>query len=110
MSRLTFFHRERFLTRAATLKDQGRAAMLSLRDVPNVVDILTIGLVAGIELASRDREPGTRAYDVFDDCFERGFLVRVTGNIIAPSPPLIISPEKIGDLGTGLRESLIRIG
>ena len=63
------------------------------------------GLVAGIELASLEGAPGKRAYDVFVDCFEKGLLIRVTGDIIALSPPLMDAiathvAKKSGKLGT----------
>ena len=32
------------------------------------------------------------------DCFERGLLIRVTGDIIALSPPLIIERGQIGEI------------
>ena len=70
--------------------------------------IETLGLIAGIELASRPDAPGRRAYDIFVDCFERGLLVRVTGDIIALSPPLIIDRDQIGDMAGVLRAAINR--
>ncbi len=70
--------------------------------------ILTMGLVAGIELGSRPDSPGSRAFDLFVDCFEKGLLIRVTGDIVALSPPLIVEPAQIDEivsiLGTALRK------
>ena len=62
--------------------------MHGLRNSKRVIDIRNIGLVAGIDLESRAGAPGTRAYDVFLECFNSGLLIRVTGDIIALSPPL----------------------
>ena len=70
-------------------------AFHQLRGLPNVVDIRTIGLVAGIEFSPRADAPGSRAYDAFVKAFEAGLLVRITGDVIALSPPLIIEPEQI---------------
>ena len=67
--------------------------MHSLKGEPNVIDIRNIGLVAGVELSPRAGEPGKRAFDVFLDCYERGVLVRTTGDIVALSPPLIVEPR-----------------
>ena len=39
--------------------------------------------------------PGKRAFDIFRDCFERGVLIRTTGDIIALSPPLIVEESHI---------------
>ena len=45
-----------------------------------MIDVRTMGLVAGIELAPLDGQPGARAFKVFLDCWERGVLVRTTGD------------------------------
>lgn len=77
----------------------------SLRGRPHVIDIRTIGLVAGIELEPRPGAPARRATELFHACFDNGLLVRATGDIIALSPPLILDKGhidemfgKIGDL------------
>ncbi|MGO7741238.1 aspartate aminotransferase family protein, partial [Rhizobium johnstonii] len=70
-------------------------ALHSLKGLPNVVDIRNLGLVGAVELASRDGAHGTRAYDIFVDCFNKGLLIRVTGDIIPLSPPLIIEKSQI---------------
>ena len=64
--------------------------------------------MAGIELESRPGAAGARAYDVFVDCYNKGLLIRVTGDIIALSPPLIIEPEQIGEIVETLGEALKR--
>jgi beta-alanine--pyruvate transaminase len=100
------YEREGLLTRGATLSKQWEDAVHSLRDSPNVIDIRNIGLVAGIELQPRPGSPGARAYEVFIKAFEKGILIRVTGDIIALSPPLIVEPKHIDQLITTLREIL----
>jgi beta-alanine--pyruvate transaminase len=86
---------ERLFARAAMLEPLVERSAHALRGAPHVVDIRNIGLTAAIELAPRDGAPGTRAFDAFVRCFERGVLVRVTGDVIAISPPLIIEEEEI---------------
>ncbi len=108
LATLDIYAEEGLLTRAAELAPHWEEAMHSLRGLPNVVDIRTIGLVAGIELASRKDAPGARAYDVFTDCFEKGLLIRVTGDIIALSPPLIVEKSQIDDLASTLADALKR--
>jgi beta-alanine--pyruvate transaminase len=97
---------EGLLTRAASLAKTWEDAVHSLRDAPNVIDIRNLGLVAGIELAPRAGAPGTRAYEAFVKAFEKGILVRFTGDIIALSPPLIVEPSHIDQMVTTLREVL----
>lgn len=100
---LDIYAREGLLTRAATLAKHWQDALLGLRDAPHVIDVRTIGLVAGIELAPRGGAAGARAYEAFVKCYERGVLVRVTGDVIALSPPLIIQPDQIDDIAATLR-------
>lgn len=108
IANLDIFREEGLFTRAASVAGLWQEAMHSLRDLPHVQDIRTIGLIAGIELASRPSSPGSRGYDVFVDCFEQGLLVRVTGDIIALSPPLIIEPSHIDNIVTVLGQALRR--
>jgi len=109
LASLDIYEREGLYTRAADLADTWQKAVMTLRSSPKVIDIRTIGLVAGIELASRDGAPGARAYDVFVDCFERGLLIRVTGDIIALSPPLIIDPSEIQATVSMIGDALNRV-
>lgn len=100
------YRREGLLTRAADLSRIWEDAVHSLRGLPHVMDIRNLGLVAGIELQPRSGAPGARAYDVFVDAFEKGVLIRTTGDIIALSPPLVIEPAQIDQLVTTLADIL----
>ncbi len=105
---LDIYAEEGLLTRAAEMADDWQEAIHSLKSVKNVIDIRTLGLVAGIELSSRDGAVGARAYDVFTDCFRQGLLIRVTGDVIALSPPLIVSKEEIGKIVSILGDAINR--
>jgi beta-alanine--pyruvate transaminase len=104
LATLDIYDREGLLTRAASLAKAWQAAMHSFKGLPHVVDIRTIGLVGGIELAPRGGVPGARTFDVFTSCFEKGLLIRVTGDIIALSPPLIIDQPEIEKIASVLGE------
>jgi len=92
---LDVYEQEGLFTRAASLDSVWENAAHALRDAPFVRDIRNIGLVAGIELEPRPDHPGARAMEIFHRCFDTGLLIRVTGDTIALSPPLIISEEQI---------------
>lgn len=98
LATLELYETEGLFERAASLAPYWEEALHSLRGLPNVLDIRNLGLVGGIELEPRAGAPGTRAFDVFVDCFNRGALIRVTGDIIALSPPLIIEQRQIDEL------------
>ena len=107
LATLDVYRDEGLLTRAAELAPQWERAMHGLRDCPNVVDIRNIGLIGAIELAPRAGAPGTRAFDAFTRAFhEQDLLTRITGEIIALSPPLIIEPAQIDDIAASLRQVL----
>jgi beta-alanine--pyruvate transaminase len=107
LATLDVYRDEGLLTRAASLAGHWEQAMHSLRDCPNVIDIRNIGLIGAIELAPREGAPGARAFDAFTRAFhEEGILIRVTGDIIALSPPLIIEPAQIDQLAEGVRRVL----
>ena len=70
----------------------------NLRGLPHVIDIRNIGLVGAIELQSIAGEPTKRAMNAMQKAFEKGLLIRTTGDIIALSPPLIIQKSEIDQI------------
>jgi beta-alanine--pyruvate transaminase len=96
------------LTRAARMQDEFAKALHSLRDEPNVIDVRNIGLVGGIELKPLDGQPAKRAFNIFLDCWDKGLLIRTTGDTIALSPPLIIESSHIERIIDTLRGALRR--
>jgi beta-alanine--pyruvate transaminase len=92
---LDTYAEEGLLTRGAQMAPLFENALHSLKGLPHVIDVRNIGLVGGIELAPIAGQPGNRAFDVFLECWERGLLIRTTGDTIALSPPLIIEDTHI---------------
>jgi beta-alanine--pyruvate transaminase len=72
--------------------------MHSLKGLPHVIDVRNIGLIGAVEFEPVPGEPMKRAHTRFVEAFERGLLVRATGDIIALSPPLIIEKKEIDQL------------
>ncbi len=83
-------------------------AVHSLKGEPNVIDIRNIGLVGGVELAPLPGEPTKRAFSIFLDLYEKGLLVRTTGDTVALSPPLIIERAQIDQIVDLLRGAIRR--
>src|SRR5690606_34290098 len=90
LATLQVFQQERILERAKAIQPYWEDAVHSLKGLPNVIDLRTIGLVAGIELSSIAGKPGARAYQALKKAFADGILIRTTGDIIALSPPLVL--------------------
>ena len=105
---LAIYEREGLLTRAKSMARYWEDAAHSLRGLPHVIDIRNYGLILGLELESIPGKVGARAFDVFLKCFEKGLLIRTTGDIIALSPPLVVERSHIDQifamLGQVLRE------
>ena len=94
------------LTRAAGMAPVFENALHSLRGVPHVIDVRNIGLVGGIELEPIAGQPGKRAFDAFLACWERGVLIRTTGDTIALSPPLIVESSHIDQMVSTIADVL----
>ncbi|VVD89190.1 aspartate aminotransferase family protein [Pandoraea soli] len=103
---LDLYKSDGLFERAATLAPHFEKVIHGLRDLPNVIDIRNLGMVGGIELSNRDGKPGARAHEIFVKCFEKGALVRYTGDILAFSPPLIISEAQIDELFSIVAEAI----
>ncbi len=95
---LDIYEREDLFARAARLASRWTDALLTLRNESHVIDIRTDGLVGGIEVAPCDSGPGKRGFSIFQACYARGVLTRVTGDIIALSPPLIVTEDQIDQI------------
>lgn len=89
---------EGLLTRAAELNDYWQEAVHGLKGLPHVIDIRNLGLIGAIELEPIAGQPTKRAFSAFLKAYEKGLLIRTTGDIIALSPPLIISKSEIDQL------------
>ena len=98
LASLEVFQTEGVLENAQAVSDYFQEAAHALRGLPHVIDVRTIGLIAGIELSSIPGRVGARAYHAFARAFNDGILIRVTGDIIALSPPLIINKQQIDEL------------
>ena len=98
LATLSIYQNEGLLTRAKQIGAAFENAMHSLRGLPHVIDVRSYGLVAGIELEPIAGSPGKRAFDVYLKCFERGLLIRTTGDVIALSPALTIEEKHIEEL------------
>jgi beta-alanine--pyruvate transaminase len=106
MATLDIYASEGLLTRGAELAPYFEDALHSLRGLPHVLDIRNIGLVGAVELAPIAGEPTKRAFAAFLAAYEKGVMVRTTGDIIALSPPLIVSKEEIDMLVSVLADVL----
>ena len=100
------YRNEGLFERANQLAPKFQSAIHALRGEPYVKDIRNLGLMGAVELESRPGAPGTRAYDAFLNCCNKGIMVRFTGDTLAFSPPLIVSESQIDEIFTTVKKAL----
>ena len=106
LATLETYEEEGLLSRGQEIGQYWEDALHSLKDAKHVIDIRNIGLIGAIELEPIAGEPTKRAFSCFIDAFERGLLIRTTGDTIALSPPLIIEKSHIDQLVDTIRTVL----
>ena len=100
------FKAEGLFQRVAELAPYWEQGAHSLKGLPHVIDVRNIGLVVGIELEPIPGKPTARATQAFLQAYQKGVLIRTTGDTIAMSPPFIIQKGQIDQLFDTVREIL----
>jgi len=99
LATLDLYRDEKLFARAKALEPRFAVAAMTLKGLPNVLDIRTVGLAAGIDLASRPGAFGLRAYEAMERAFhDEALMIRIAGDTIALSPPLIATNEQIDEM------------
>jgi beta-alanine--pyruvate transaminase len=104
---LQLYKDEDLFNRAQGMAPVMEEAVHALKGTKNVIDLRNFGLVGAVELASRPDAPGARAFDVLLKCWEKGVLVRTSGDNVAVAPPLIVEKGQIEQIFTTLREAIL---
>src|ERR1700722_17788659 len=111
LATLDLYRDEKLFARAKALEPHFAEAAMTLKSLPGVLDIRTVGLAAGIDLASRPDAYGKRAYEVMDRAFhEIGVMVRVSGETLALSPPLVVTEAQIGEIFEKVGKAIRAVG
>jgi beta-alanine--pyruvate transaminase len=109
LATLETYREEGLFERAAELAPAWEEALHSLKDCPHVIDVRNEGLIGAVELEPIAGQPTARAFRAFLDAYDAGILIRTTGDIIAMSPPLIVSEAQIDELVGTLRQVLQKL-
>ncbi|RAI00306.1 aspartate aminotransferase family protein [Acuticoccus sediminis] len=107
LATLDVYREDELFENAGMLAPIWEERLHKLADRPHVVDIRNLGLIGAVELAPREGAPGARGIEAMERAFEAGLMIRVTGDTIALSPPLIISEAEIETLFSTL-ETVLR--
>ena len=106
---LDLFREEQLFERSAALAPYWEECAHAMRGLPHVIDVRNIGLVCGIELEAIPGKPTQRAFEAFLRAYDKGVLIRTTGDTIAMSPPLIIEKAQIDRLFETVRDILMTL-
>ncbi len=99
LATLDLYRDEGLFERAGALEGAWADAALSLRDLDDVLDVRCLGLAAGVDVKPREGAPGKRAYEIMERGFhEEGIMLRITGDTVAVTPPLVVSEDEIGEI------------
>lgn len=109
LATLDTYREEGLFERAASLSQTWEDAIHSLKGVRHINDLRNLGLVGAIELDSRPGAVGARAYDAMVKAWDKGMMIRITGDIIALSPPLIVEESEIAQMMDILRDVLTEL-
>ena len=109
LATLDVFAEQGVLANAAAIQPYFEEALQSLRGLPHVIDLRSLGIIAGIELAPIPGQPGARGYAALKAAFADGLLIRTTGDIIALSPPLVMGRQHVDELFGKLAAVLKRL-
>jgi len=97
---------EGLFQRAAEMAPVFEDALHSLKGEPHVIDVRNYGLMGAVELAAIEGQPGARGTELVQKTFDAGLMIRVTGDTIAFSPPLIMQESHIQQAVETLRTLL----
>jgi beta-alanine--pyruvate transaminase len=106
LAALDIYKNDKLFERVQELTPYWENAVHSLKGTRHVIDIRNIGLIGAIELEPRPGKPGARTFDAFVKAYEAGVLTRITGDVIAMSPPFIVEKKQIDDIVSILADVL----
>src|SRR5579871_2121584 len=107
---LDVYRDEKLFERAKTLEPKWYDAIMTLKGLPNVVDIRCVGLTGAVDMAPIADSPTLRGVKALEHSFhEEGIMLRVGGDTIALAPALIASEDEIARMVDGVRAVLTQL-
>ena len=99
LATLDLYRDENLFDRAKRLEPVYADAAMTLKGLPNVLDVRTVGLAAGIDLAARPDAVGERGYEAMERAFhDEDLVIRIAGDTLAIAPPLIVTEADIAQV------------
>ncbi len=99
------FEKEKLVERAAEMSPRFLEGLFALKDIPVVTDIRGYGLFGTLDIAPKEK-PGARGYELLQQLFDTGILIKMTGDALLVAPPLICEDKHLDELFTKVRDVL----
>ena len=106
LAMMDIFREEKLIERAAMMSPMFADAMHSLADAPGVVDVRSIGMMAGIEVAAVG-SPGARGHELQKALYDRGLNLKSTGDTLIVAPAFVAEPKHIEEIAGKIREAIV---
>ena len=111
LATLDVYRDEKLFERVRTLEPKWYDALMTLKGLPNVLDIRCVGLTGAIDLAPMAGSVGLRGYKLLEHSFhEQGIMLRLAGDCIELTPPFLISEDQIGEIVEKVGRSIRAVG
>jgi len=95
---LDTYEEEGLFSKASVLSSYFEDGVHSLRSLPHVIDCRNLGLIGAVELEPRHGAHGARAFEAFEQCWDKGVFVRPVGDSLAFCPPLIAEKKHLDEM------------
>jgi len=99
------FEREGLVERAAKMTSKFQNALYALEGIPAITDIRGYGMLGGVDLVPLGG-PGLRGLKVLQELYDVGLMVKLTGDCVLISPPLVAEESHLDELFSKLRDVL----
>ncbi len=105
LAALDLYRDEQVFENVAALKATFEDSVHALANCRHVTDIRNYGFMAAVQLEPHPDGPGKRGLEVLNTCFfDHNLMVRMSGDVIAIAPPLVINENQIKHVFSTLGE------
>ncbi len=84
----------------------GDALHSTLKGLPGVAGIRSLGLAGAVELAPNASAPGKRVFEIFRSCFQDGVWIRPAGDNLVVCPPYIVTDAQIEQIVSTMAKAI----
>jgi beta-alanine--pyruvate transaminase len=105
---LDIYKKEGLFERAREMTPYFLEQISSLREFDIVTDTRGIGLLGAIDMTPYEGKPGARGYDLLQDLFNNGLLVRITYDTLILAPQFVCEKKHIDEIFDKVRGAIRR--